>query len=1451
MLPSDIPEEKFVPKSPIRDFETNQNRPEAEPDLLTPEIGQQASNQAPDTGDDLITAFTQEEERESSQEETISDFLNSLTSNIESSNVTQIQPVSSTAIEPVVGLHNEKVSESQIESSNKAQHNVITVNFGDQVINNIDNIDNIEKPSDVCEMDVDNESELGTDCSKNLEVSNVKTSGKERKRKSKKRGRNGETRTKENENVMTAEVKESKSETAEKNDVTVNENKSEGKSKKKTKKSEHEENLQIKGDQNNRKPTKRKKNASEAIITEPEDLENYCKNCNRTFKRRATFVKHICLVKVIKKEKGSSDSEDVVESSGEVEDEDFVLEESEKMLASDSEGENQVYNESSFGKDIQKLKTVPAEVLLPETSQDRGKIQTEKLVENEEDIEKLNKESKLSLMKGGKMKNSVKKSPAVKVKTEPVNCPECDLVFKQDFAIKFHKCTPGSDKYHCETCNKMFGREAQYTRHVTIHERTHRCDDCKVTFSTKSELDRHECHQSDHEVENNKDPVEIKKRKKSYHCSKCSQVFENHKEMSSHVSVCDPDCIEDVDKPNLKFYSCKSCKNVYSSEQGLISHCDVEHKVEMCKICGAECISEKALQRHMKKHNQTFICEKCGRSFVRKEALLTHYSACSPEKLQGPDGKDLYFACDKCNKIYETELELNEHTTERHTQGTVTCEICGYEFDTLLYLYRHMATHTDQYSCVKCGKSFARNESLLSHYVECYPEALDGINGMKKYYPCTKCRKVFAKPASLENHLRSHENAFRCDVCKKNFGNASNLDKHNCGDETEDGEFLSEWFCCAICGKGFNSKRHLDRHAVVHSGEFTCKFCLKMFSRKSELQRHELQCMANIAVEQDGKVKCSVCEEEFEKVKEFTEHYREHTHAYKCQTCERKFLRRLGLENHKCMGSTEEQQDYVRCTVCNKMFKNELFLKNHMKTHNDPPVECSACGKSFDNYKMLLKPHKCIDADGNEVQVKMKKLGENKYIMTKTEPLICPLCGKMFPSTSNLNKHMITHGEKNEVCKICGKKFHLKTNLAVHMDSHEKIGRHQCGKCGKRLKNVHSLHIHMKHMHDESYKGHKCPECPRMFKQRSNMLKHQVTHLDKRTFVCKICSKSFKCKEHLTRHNIWHVYGERFQCEVCSQRFVMKHELTRHEKLYHSGYMYECPYCKIVCRLTNTMKRHLSRRHDDIDDWKENTIEFIKKGVVFDEKYKELPPDVIKQEETEEDTDSDETTLILQAESQDGNPPQTFVIKGNGMNHPITQEVAEALQNLSTRGVLETQQSQQNATISIIGDIQSSSGESIPVAYQSGGTPDSEGYIIVPVVDKSNQEHSVSNNQEISDSFMQDITSAASTVEEENMVYNVVSDSKQTVAQLNTVAAHYGQISDQSQQMTFEQNQNESNVVPLDEVQLLQSGLNQSELLKALQSNNVQLVIGDQIGGVTDTDQIQSHDLEIAITEAD
>ncbi|XP_024905959.1 PR domain zinc finger protein 15 [Pteropus alecto] len=377
---------------------------------------------------------------------------------------------------------------------------------------------------------------------------------------------------------------------------------------------------------------------------------------------------------------------------------------------------------------------------------------------------------------------------------------------------------------------------------------------------------------------------------------------------------------------------------------------------------------------------------------------------------------------------------------------------------------------------------------------------------------------------------------------------------------------------CGICSKVFQNSSNLSRHVRSHGDKlFKCEECAKLFSRKESLKQHVSYKHSRNEV--DGE------------------------YRFRCGTCEKTFRIESALEFHNCRTDDKTFQ----CEMCFRFFSTNSNLSKHKKKHGDKKFACEVCNKMFYRKDVMLD-HQRRHLEGVR-RVKREDLeasGEN-LVRYKKEPSGCPVCGKVFSCRSNMNKHLLTHGDKKYTCEICGRKFFrvdvLRDHIHVHfkdialMDDQQreefigKIGisseendnsdesadsephKYSCKRCQLTFGRGKEYLRHITDVHKE--KGYGCSICNRRFALKATYHAHMVIHredlpdpnVQKYIHPCEICGRIFNSIGNLERHKLIHTGVKSHACEQCGKSFARKDMLKEHMRVHDNIREYLCAEC--------------------------------------------------------------------------------------------------------------------------------------------------------------------------------------------------------------------------------------------------------------------------------------------------
>ncbi|EAT33315.1 AAEL014398-PA [Aedes aegypti] len=278
-------------------------------------------------------------------------------------------------------------------------------------------------------------------------------------------------------------------------------------------------------------------------------------------------------------------------------------------------------------------------------------------------------------------------------------------------------------------------------------------------------------------------------------------------------------------------------------------------------------------------------------------------------------------------------------------------------------------------------------------------------------------------------------------------------------------------------------------------------------------------------------------------------------------------------EDRSMIGKTKEdiarEDEFIRrycpifCDKCN--FNSDTFgeLKHHTTTvHNcNPMVVC--CDHKFYKRSFLYQ-----HAQYHEDPDKFK----------------CEVCSKPFHSGLALRLHQAyTHVKDEEriyKCDVCQASFAKAYHLTSHRLKHTSIAekRFYCVECdiAFRTNQSYRTHLHSKHGAAAKYV---CDICARGFRQRSDLLTHQLTHsaegLEQLKIQCERCHKWMKNKKSIWTHRKICQSTGPVACDICGKMAPNPAQLKSHKKYMHQDQrVHQCSYCEKAFKRPIDLKEH-------------------------------------------------------------------------------------------------------------------------------------------------------------------------------------------------------------------------------------------------------------------------------------
>ncbi|XP_034935685.1 zinc finger protein 236-like [Chelonus insularis] len=471
-----------------------------------------------------------------------------------------------------------------------------------------------------------------------------------------------------------------------------------------------------------------------------------------------------------------------------------------------------------------------------------------------------------------------------------------------------------------------------------------------------------------------------------------------------------------------------------------------------CKTCYSRFQSEDNLNEHVKKYEPKHMsrCEKCGTCFPSIGLLSAHKKAAHSTDVMAYRK----YCCFICDQGFSKKKNLHHHTMHIHcaelivynkspeldTEYEMTCKICYVAFKTRKQFIEHSMYYYDNrtVTCDVCGEEFEGQYKAHAHIQQVH---------FKKFYTsytysCKKCQDRF----KYESHLRSH--IFH--VHKDQIVNSQCTNQHQ----------PRQCFVCSVCTECFYTPKLLKEHKMEFSntGPYECNECDRKCETLQLLKEHKKR--SHYEIRPHFK-KCYLCSEFVspnlwlvhskhfhENVPPLELYMRNYTESRKSQ--EPNVLTTYGNDkNQSNFGVWISSEQFLEnvieytCAICDMKFKSDNELKEHRKIHkyNDPDVTTPQQKDGSENHD--LAPFTFVNQETFEPEPPVGTYESDED--TKYNFAIANICSvelKEYDSLYNpdtTNKEMNSIGDNCNHCDAC----HYNRKLEYSDHTYQKLKRHK------------------------------------------------------------------------------------------------------------------------------------------------------------------------------------------------------------------------------------------------------------------------------------------------------------------------------------------------------------------------------------------------------------------------
>uniref|UniRef100_A0A671XUW8 MDS1 and EVI1 complex locus n=1 Tax=Sparus aurata TaxID=8175 RepID=A0A671XUW8_SPAAU len=499
-----------------------------------------------------------------------------------------------------------------------------------------------------------------------------------------------------------------------------------------------------------------------------------------------------------------------------------------------------------------------------------------------------------------------------------------------------------------------------------------------------------------------------------------------------------------------------------------------------------------------KQHNLTAcqiddqIFYKVTREIFPGEELLLFMKAeeysCDP---MAPDiHEERQYRCEDCDQHFESRNQLLDHQKQPCgmppssflnpdlrplLHGLQECKECDQVFPDVQSLEAHTLSHSEEreYKCDQCPKAFNWKSNLIRHQMS---------HDSGKHYECENCSKVFTDPSNLQRHIRSQHvgaRAHACSDCGKTFATSSGLKQHK-HIHSSVKPFMS--FSPPVYPFPDRDLRPPGLKGETQSPADDCKKAQGKSSSESPFDLTTKRKEEKAATFAPSKPEAS--------------HTSGQDQPLDLSLGSRGRGRNPREEESKNSLGHEEEKAVVEIPKADTSLQHARPTPFFM----DPiyRVEKRRMSDPFETLKdkyMRPAPGFLFHPQMSAIENMAEKLETFGSLKPESGDLLrtVPSMFDFRAPPSALPETLLRKGKERYTCRYCGKIFPRSANLTRHLRTHTGEQPYRCKYCDRSFSISSNLQRHIRNIHNKE-KPFKCHLCDRCFGQQTNLDRHLKKH---------------------------------------------------------------------------------------------------------------------------------------------------------------------------------------------------------------------------------------------------------------------------------------------------------------------------------------------------------------------